>query len=46
MNTIGLPFYSSTDRLKHGKGMELEAQSNPIILNTRPGACIRLVETA
>ena len=46
VNTIGLPFYSSTERLKHGKGVEIEAQSNPIILNTRPGACIRLVETA
>ncbi|MDI5886193.1 major capsid protein, partial [Cobetia amphilecti] len=41
VNTIGLPFYSSTERLKHGKGVEIEAQSNPIILNTRPGACIR-----
>ncbi|WP_405278046.1 major capsid protein [Cobetia sp. Ld8] len=46
VNTIGLPFYSSTERLPHGKGVSLEAQSNPIILNTRPGACIRLVETA
>ncbi|KGA01019.1 elements of external origin [Cobetia amphilecti] len=46
VNTIGLPFYSSSERLPHDKGVSLEAQSNPIILNTRPGACIRLVETA
>lgn len=46
VNTVGLPFYSSSERLKHGKGVELEAQSNPIHLNTRPKAVIKLKEQA
>lgn len=44
VNTLGLPFYSSSDPLKHGKGVELEAQSNPAHLCTRPKACIKLTE--
>ncbi|WP_447556423.1 major capsid protein [Vreelandella sp. EE22] len=43
VNTLGLPFYSSSERLPHGKGVELEAQSNPAHLNTRPQSCIKLV---
>ncbi|MAT91383.1 MAG: major capsid protein E [Halioglobus sp.] len=46
VNTIGLPFYSSSELMDHGKGIELEAQSNPIHLCTRPGAIIRLHENA
>lgn len=42
VNTVGLPFYSSAEPLPHNKGIDLEAQSNPIHLNTRPGATIRL----
>lgn len=42
VNTLGLPFYSSSDELKHGKGVELEAQSNPAHLCTRPRTCIKL----
>lgn len=44
VNTLGLPFYSSSEPLKHGKGVELEAQSNPAHLCTRPQACILLYE--
>lgn len=42
VNTVGLPIYSSSERLRHGKGVELEAQSNPITLCTRPQSVIRL----
>jgi hypothetical protein len=44
VNTLGLPFYSSSEELKHGKGVEMEAQSNPAHLCTRPRACIKLDE--
>lgn len=46
VNTLGLPLYSSSELLKHGKGVELEAQSNPIHLCTRPQAVIKLKEQA
>jgi len=46
VNTIGLPLYSSAEELRHGKGWELEAQSNPIHLNTRPSAVIKLTRVA
>ncbi|UBU49805.1 major capsid protein [Cobetia amphilecti] len=46
VNTLGLPMYSSSELLKHGKGIELEGQSNPIHLNTRPQAVIKLKEGA
>ncbi|MEM6483801.1 MAG: major capsid protein [Pseudomonadota bacterium] len=42
VNTLGLPMYSSSEMMKHGKGMELEAQSNPIHLCTRPQAVVEL----
>lgn len=42
VNTIGLPLYASSEELRHNKGFELEAQSNPIHLNTRPSAVIKL----
>lgn len=44
VNTIGLPMYSSSDPMRHNKGVELEAQSNPIHLCTRPQAVIELRE--
>lgn len=46
VNTLGLPLYSSSEPLKHGKGVELEAQSNPIHLCTRPQSVIKLKEQA
>lgn len=44
VNTLGLPFYSSAEPLRHNKGVELEAQSNPAHLCTRPKAIIKLLE--
>lgn len=44
VNSLGLPMYSSSEELRHGKGVELEAQSNPITLCTRPQSVIKLVE--
>jgi hypothetical protein len=44
VNTLGLPFYSSAHMLDHNKGVELEAQSNPAHLSTRPKANIKLLE--
>ncbi|CAH1044554.1 major capsid protein [Halomonas sp. TD01] len=44
VNTLGLPLYSSSKMLDHNKGVELEAQSNPAHLCTRPKACIKLYE--
>ncbi len=42
VNTLGLPFYASQEPLPHNKGIDLEAQSNPISLCTRPRAIIKL----
>ena len=44
VNTLGLPFYASSEALPHDKGVEIEAQSNPAHLCTRPQACIKLTE--
>jgi len=45
VNTIGLPYYSKGEVMKFGKGAELEAQSNPLNLCTRPSAVIKLTRT-
>ena len=42
VNTIGLPYYTKQEPLRFGKGIELESQSNPLNLNTRPEAVVRL----
>ncbi|WP_183268910.1 major capsid protein, partial [Burkholderia pseudomallei] len=42
VNTIGLPYYARQEVMPFNKGVEIEAQSNPIHLCTRPRACIRL----
>lgn len=36
VNTPGLPYYATQERLPHDKGIELEAQSNPLHFCTRP----------
>lgn len=41
-NTLGLPKYSKQEPLPMNRGIDLESQSNPICLNTRPGSVIRL----
>lgn len=42
VNTIGLPHYAKQELMDMGKGVTLECQSNPISLNTRPRASIKL----
>ncbi|MCL2345253.1 MAG: major capsid protein [Desulfobulbus sp.] len=46
VNTIGLPYYAKQEPMRFGRGVELEAQSNPLNLCTRPRAVIRLYKTA
>ena len=46
VNTTGAPYYASQERMKHDKGVELESQSNPIMLNTLPEAVIELTTAA
>jgi hypothetical protein len=41
-NTIGLPYYAKQELLQFGKGVDLEAQSNPISLCTRPRSVVKL----
>lgn len=41
-NTIGLPYYSKQEPKPLGKGILVEAQSNPISICTRPRAVIKL----
>lgn len=45
VNTMGLPYYAKTEPMEMNKGVEIEAQSNPINLCTRPAAIIKLTET-
>lgn len=42
VNTEGLPYYASQELLPHNKGVDLEAQSNPLSINTMPRAIIKL----
>lgn len=42
VNTNGLPYYAKQWPKEGNKGIVLEAQSNPITLNTRPNAVIEL----
>lgn len=40
--SLGLPYYAKQELLDFGKGVDLEAQSNPISVCTRPRAVIKL----
>jgi hypothetical protein len=42
VNTIGLPYYARQWAMDNGKGVNLEAQSNPLHLCTRPRAIVKL----
>lgn len=44
VNTIGLPYYAKKELRKFGKGVDLEAQSNPLNLCTKPRAIIKLTK--
>jgi hypothetical protein len=43
VNTIGLPYYAKQEMMRMNKGVEIEAQSNPISICTRPNAIVRLL---
>lgn len=42
VNTVGLPYYAKQEPMRFGKGVELEAQSNPLHICTRPRAVVEL----
>ena len=42
VNTIGLPYYAKQEPMDFDKGIEVETQSNPIHLCTRPAAICKL----
>lgn len=42
VGTIGLPYYAKQELKPMGKGVDIETQSNPISLCTRPGAVVEL----
>ena len=45
VNTNGIPYYVKSEAMNFDKGWELEAQSNPLNLCTRPAAVIKLTAT-
>lgn len=42
VNTLGLPYYAKQEAMGMNKGIEIEAQSNPLSICTRPQAVARL----
>jgi hypothetical protein len=46
VNTMGIPYYAKQERMKYDRGVELESQSNPIMLNTLPEAVIKCTVAA
>lgn len=42
VNTTGLPMYASAELMKHGKGWDIEMQSNVLHACTRPRAIVKL----
>lgn len=42
VGTNGMPYYTKIEPLRMNKGVELESQSNPIFLCTRPNAVVKL----
>jgi hypothetical protein len=42
VNTLGVPYYAKQELMRMGKGVEVEAQTNPIFFNTQPNAVIEL----
>lgn len=42
VNTEGLPFYAKQEAMDFNKGIDIETQSNPLHLNTRPNAVIKV----
>jgi len=46
VNTNGLPYYAKQELMRMNKGVDFEAQSNPINLNTLPETVFRLKASA
>lgn len=46
VNTVGRPYYAKSEPMKFNKGMEFEAQSNPLNVITRPNAVVELTYAA
>lgn len=44
VNTLGLPLYAKQEPLPMNRGIQLEAQKNPLNLCTQPGAIIKLTK--
>lgn len=44
VNTMGLPMYAKAEPRKFNKGFDIEAQTNPLNLCTRPGAIVKLTK--
>jgi len=44
VNTMGLPFYAKQEPRAFNKGIDLEAQSNPLNLSTKPRSIIKLTK--
>jgi hypothetical protein len=42
VNTEGLPFYAKQERMDFDKGLDIETQSNPLHLCTRPNAVVKV----
>jgi hypothetical protein len=42
VNTTGLPYYAKQWMMQNGKGVQGEGQSNPLHLNTRPRAVVKI----
>jgi hypothetical protein len=42
VNTLGQPFYVTSELLDHDKGVELTAQTNQLIVNLKPDACVKI----
>lgn len=42
VNTIGVPYYAKQEAMAYNKGVEIEVQSNPISICTRPRSVVKL----
>ncbi len=45
VNRPGQRVYASQERLRHGKGVEIATQSNPLLMNHRPSASIKVTKS-
>jgi hypothetical protein len=45
VNTPGLPYYAKQERMRFDKGVDMEAQTNPLIICTRPRAILKITQS-